>query len=297
MANEAERVRWNDEEWTEAWTQRERLTDAVLPTLLEAAGPQPGQRVCDIGCGGGHLTIALAERVRLSNGAVAGGERVPGGEAVGVDISAPLVELARRRAAGAPGVRFVVADVQSGSVVEDPFDLAVSQFGVMFFDEPVVAFDAIRRLLRPGGRFVFACWQGLEHNPWHAGTALGSLLPAPPAPPPGMRAVGPFVLGEDTIVRRLLAEAGFASVRCVSYEKTARGPASAVVDRVQLKFMGVPAGQLDLAMDLVLAHLERFALSEGEYEFPLAFRVYDAVTGVVDDATDNSADNAASNVE
>ena len=81
--------------------------------------------------------------------------------------------------------RFVQLDVQTGTFDEAPFDLVASQFGVMFFDEPTAAFAAIRRTVAPGGRFVFACWQGVESNPWHVGTALRPLLPAPPVPPAG----------------------------------------------------------------------------------------------------------------
>ncbi len=265
MANDAERARWNDEGWAESWIHRERLTDAVSPVLLDVADPQPGQRVCDIGCGGGNLTVAVAERVG------------PRGEAVGMDVSGPLLELARRRVAGAPAVRFVLADLQTDAVPEEPFDLAVSQFGVMFFDEPEVAFAAIRRLLRPGGKLVFACWQGAEFNPWHTGVALSSEAPPPPALPPGKNPVGPFVFGDDLRVRGLLAAAGFATASGMPYRTVVRGPASAVVDRVQLGFMGIPPEKQDHALALVLGHLEQFAVGEGEYDFPLAFRVYDAV--------------------
>ncbi len=77
-------------------------------------------------------------------------------------------------------VRFVEADVQVSALDGAPFDLAVSQFGVMFFDEPTAAFASIRGLLVPDGRFVFACWQGVERNPWHTGTALRALRSATP---------------------------------------------------------------------------------------------------------------------
>ena len=129
-------------------------------------------------------------------------------------MSAPLLQLARERAAeaGVADVGFVQRDVQTAPPDGEPFDLAVSQFGVMFFDEPLAAFGAIRASLVPGGRLVFACWQDVEHNPWHVGTALRSLLPPRPAPPPGKSPVGPFVLGDDEYVRDLLGGAGFTAV-------------------------------------------------------------------------------------
>jgi SAM-dependent methyltransferase len=267
VANEAETRRWNDERWATRWPQRERLTEAVTPYLLEAIGAQVGQRVCDIGCGGGVLTTKLAVQAGVD------------GEAVGLDLSAPLLDLARERAqkADVTNVRFVQLDVQTGVLAEPAFDLAVSQFGVMFFDEPTAAFSAIRSYLRPGGRFVFACWQGVERNPWHIGTALRPLLPAPPTPAPGKSPVGPFALGDDEYVGELLEAAGFTGIHRKAYESTVRAPASAVVDRSLFEFMGVPPERMTEAGEVVDAHLERFANGAGEYEYPLAFTIHDAL--------------------
>jgi SAM-dependent methyltransferase len=266
VANEAEIRRWNDERWTAVWPQRERLTDAVSPYLLDVAGVQSGQRICDIGCGGGGLTITLA--------GVAG----PDGEAVGYDLSAALLDLARRRAAdaGVANVRFVEADVQVSGLGGPPFDLAVSQFGVMFFDEPTAAFAAIRRALVPGGRFVFVCWQGVERNPWHTGSALRKLLPPPRTPGPGKSPVGPFAFGDDEYVRELLEAAGYLDVGSTGHETRVRAPASAVVDHSLHPFMGVAPENEDEARALVDAHVARFAVGGDIYEYPLAFMVYEA---------------------
>jgi SAM-dependent methyltransferase len=266
VANEVESRRWNDPGWTTAWQYREKLTDAVSPYLLQAIDARPGQRVCDIGCGGGTLTLALAAAV------------APEGEVVGCDISAPLVDVARGRAerSGQDNVRFVQMDVQTDSLVDEPFDQVVSQMGVMFFDEPAVAFAAIRGLLTQGGRLVFACWQGVEHNPWHVRTALRPLLPAPPTPPPGKSPVGPFVLGDDEYVRDLLDAAGFADVRGTAHEITLHAPASAVADPSQLAVLGLPADREEEAQAVMERHLGRFAVGPDEYEYPLAFMVYEA---------------------
>lgn len=269
VANERETKRWNDERWVASWPDRERLTEALTPYLLEAIEARPGQRVCDIGCGGGFLAIALA-------GAVA-----PKGRVVGLDLSAPLLELAgeRARRAGAANVEFVVMDVQTGSFGHGPFDLVVSQLGVMFFDEPLVAFGAIRTLLGPGGRFVFASWQGVELNPWHLSTSLRGLVPPPPVPPPGKSPVGPFTLGDDEYVRDVLGAAGFVDVESVGHEIKVRAPASAVVDRSLLEFMGVAPEGLAEAEARIGRHLDGFAVGPDEYEYPLAFRVYEAAGG------------------
>lgn len=269
MANEKELKRWNDDRWVAVWPDRERLTDALSSYVLAAAAAGPGQRVCDIGCGGGALSIALAGLV------------APGGRVSGLDISAPLLELARERArrAGVAGVDFVVMDVQADRWPGEPFDLAVSQLGVMFFDEPTAAFGAIRGLLVPGGRFVFACWQDVERNPWHVSHVLRPLLAAPPVPPPGKSPVGPFTLGDDEYVRDLLGAAGFGAVESTPHEITVRAPASAVFDSSLLGFMGIGPERLDEAHALMEEHLARFAVGPDEYEYPLGFRVFEAVNG------------------
>jgi SAM-dependent methyltransferase len=269
VANERESKRWNDDQWAGAWPKRERLSEALTPYLLAAAdaGALSGPRVCDIGCGGGALTIALGRAVGSK------------GRVVGIDLSAPLVELAGDRAnqAGAANVSFFVGDVQTGGLGPELFDLAVSQLGVMFFDEPLVAFGAIHAGLHAGGRFVFACWQGVESNPWHAGTALRSFLPPPSLPAPGKSPVGPFSLGDDEYVRDILGGAGFGDVESSAHEITVRAPASAVADRSLLGFMGVDSERLGAAEAALDAHLARFSVDGGEYEYPLAFRVYEAV--------------------
>jgi SAM-dependent methyltransferase len=269
MANEKESKRWNDAQWVAAWPERERLTEALTPHLLKAAAAQPGQRVCDIGSGGGAQTIALS-------GAVG-----PSGRVVGFDLSGPLVELARERAAaaGAANVDFVVADVQTEGLGPEPFDVAASQLGVMFFDEPLAAFGTIRAGLRQGGRLVFACWQEVEHNPWHTGTALRPFVPPPKLPAPGKSPVGPFSLGDDEYARDILGGAGFSGVEGEEVNLTVRAPASAVVDRSLFGFMGVPAERMEEADAAIDRHLARFAVGDGEYEYPLAFRVYEAVNG------------------
>ena len=138
--------------------------------------------------------------------------------------------------------------------------------------------------LVPGGRFVFACWQGVEHNPWHLGSALRGLVPPPKVPAPGKSPVGPFALGDDEYVRELLEAAGFAEVRSTGHETTVRAPANAIVDPTLFGFMGIPPERQDEARAIAERHLEQFAVAGtgdggGElYDYPLAFMIYEATT-------------------
>jgi hypothetical protein len=91
--------------------------------------------------------------------------------------------------------------------------------------------------------------------------------------------VGPFALGDDEYVRDVLAGAGFSVVTCTEIDSTVRAPASAVGDAALLEFMGVAPERVGEATAALEGHLQRFAVDPGAYEYPLSFRVYEAVNG------------------
>jgi SAM-dependent methyltransferase len=264
--NAAERRRWNDEYWASVWPKREQLTSAVTDILLGHLGLVESERVLDIGSGGGTTTIAAGRLVCL------------GGSAVGADISAQLVELARRRATEqrATNVSFDLADVQHDTIPGAPFDVAVSQFGVMFFDEPEVAFANIRRQLVAGGRLAFACWQSIEKNPWFVGPALAAYIPPPPPPSPGKSPTGPFSLSDPDRVAEILGAAGWKTVEHKPYELVVSVEREAIVDDGQLTFLGVPEESFADARRAVDRHLERLGGSDGQIKAPLAFQIFTA---------------------
>lgn len=266
-ANELEHRRWNDEHWAAVWPKREQLTSAVTDVLLEHLRPVQGQRVLDVGSGGGTTAFAVARRIGAN------------GEVVGADISVPLVKFAGERAVaqGAANVAFTVADVQQETIEGGPFDAVVSQFGVMFFDEPAVAFANIRAHAAAGARLAFACWQPADRNPWWAGHAVGRFLEPPPPPPPGKSVGGPFALGDAARTAAMLAEAGWSDVEHTPYELTVVVDREAVMlDDTQMTFMGITDDQLDDARQAIEAHLDGLRRDDGRYEAPLAFQIVTA---------------------
>jgi SAM-dependent methyltransferase len=264
--NAGERRRWNDEYWASVWPKREQLTTAVTGVLLDLLGLREGESVLDIGSGGGTTTIAAGRLV---------GDR---GSVVGADISAPLVHFAQQRAAGqeADNVSFVVADVQHDSIPGAPFDAAISQFGVMFFDEPITAFASIRRHLVPSGRLGFACWQSVENNPWFVGPALAGYVSPPPPPAPGKSPTGPFSLSDSERVTDILTSSGWKAVTCVRHNVVVDVDRNAIVDDGQLTFLGVPEQLYESARQAVDEHLERLTASDGRIRAPLAFQLFTA---------------------
>jgi SAM-dependent methyltransferase len=166
------------------------------PVFLDACRVEPGDVVLDIGCGAGRSTLDLAR---------AAGR----GSALGVDLSVPALATARARAGreNAGNVAFQRADVQRHPFPAGHFDLAISRFGTMFFDDPLEAFTNIARCLRPAGRLVMLVWQAAEHQEWV--TAIHRGLGADAS---GMADASPFSLADPDTVRGLLDAAGFTGV-------------------------------------------------------------------------------------
>jgi len=267
VANESERERWNDEQRSAVWPKRERLTSEVTPLLIETLAPENGEKILDVGSGGGRAALAAAEVVG------------DGGTVVGLDISHGLTRLARERAAaaGVANVRFVVGDAQTDGVDGGPFDAAMSQFGVMFFDDPVAAFANIGDQLRPGGRIAFACWQPLAANPWFFVDAVAEFVPIPEPAAAGVVPPGPFSLGDAARTTDLLERAGFGSVRCTSRRLTVLAPEDSLLDELQLRLMGVPEPDVPRAMETATAYMRRFKIDDEQSRFPLAIQIFQAV--------------------
>ena len=168
--------------------------------LRAAANVRPHDRVLDVGCGTGHTTREAARAAVY-------------GSAMGVDLSAVMLERARRLSddAGLRNVTYVQTDAQTHDFAPAQFDLCISRFGTMFFADPVGAFANIGRALRPGARLVMLVWQDHDHNEWAAAIrdalTLGNATSAPTTNGPG-----PFSLADRAITASTLAAAGFAEV-------------------------------------------------------------------------------------
>jgi SAM-dependent methyltransferase len=163
---------------------------------------------------------------------------------VGADISRPLLDVARRRAAGRAGVSFIEADVQAHAFQPASFDAIFSRFGVMFFADPPAAFANMRRALKPGGRLAFVCWRTPAENPIMTLPAMAAaphLPPAPPPPEPG--SPGPFAFADPERLRDALAKGGFEAISVTPREAKVGGGGLATVLQLALR-VGPLGGQL-----------------------------------------------------
>jgi SAM-dependent methyltransferase len=202
-SNAAQVEAWNGREGTFWAAESGRFDEGIVKShgpFLAAAGIRAGDDVLDFGCGTGQSTCDAA---RLAKD----------GSALGVDISSPMLALAREMAAAASldNVEFRHADAQIYPFERAAFDVAISRMGSMFFGDPVAAFTNINRALRPGGRLTMLTWQELAKNEWlmafRTAMADGRELPEPPPDAPG-----PFSLADPDRVRSILGAAGFSEV-------------------------------------------------------------------------------------
>ncbi|MSO78309.1 MAG: class I SAM-dependent methyltransferase [Acidimicrobiia bacterium] len=198
-ANEAQREYWNRDDarhWVDQQARYDEMLEPFGAAMLDAAGITSGEHVLDVGCGNG-VTTRSAARSTVD------------GRALGVDLSEAMLERARALALkeGVANVSFDADDAQTRQFTPE-FDVAISRFGVMFFDDPAAAFANIRSGLRPGGRGAFIVWQALPANEWMAvpGAAILEYVDPPDGDP---TAPGPYALADPDRVRSIFDTAGF----------------------------------------------------------------------------------------
>jgi SAM-dependent methyltransferase len=203
--NSEQIAEWNGalgQRWVAMQQEIDRIVVPFGDAALKAAAPRPGERVIDIGCGCGDTSIEIARRVGAA------------GAVLGVDVSQPMLEVARSRGALANCAHLAFRDGDaSEATLPANIDLLFSRFGVMFFSQPSPAFIHLRKSLRTGGRCVFVCWRTPRDNPWamtplSAARGAMGVTPAPADPD----APGPFAFADEKRLRTILSGAGFADI-------------------------------------------------------------------------------------
>jgi SAM-dependent methyltransferase len=235
------------------WTENEAFyansSRRHTPYLFAAAAIAPAERVLDVGCGTGGTTREAARAAKA-------------GSAFGIDLSTRMLGRAREHAdaEALDNVRFERGDAQIYPFDPASFDVAISRFGVMFFDDPTGAFTNIGRAIAPGGRLAFLCWRELARNEWitamRDALASGRTLPEPPANAPS-----PLALADAGRVRGILTAAGFVDVALESVDEPLHFGPDAASTFEHLQKTGIVIGLLndldDRARAEALARLEK----------------------------------------
>lgn len=186
-----------------AWVEASDVLDRMFQPFEDRLTGEvaASHRVLDVGCGTGSTTLAIARKL------------LPTGRSVGIDLSAPQLAVAQARARQ-EGIAadFILGDAQTCAFASADFDLIVSRFGVMFFDDPVRAFSHLRRAAKDGAGLRFIAWRSGSENPFMttAERAAAPLLPELPARRSG--GPGQFAFEDRGRVQGILEAGGWAGI-------------------------------------------------------------------------------------
>ena len=187
--------------WLEAQEALDRMFLPFEALLAEAIPAGSGQSVLDVGCGTGATTLAIARRLGAA------------GRAIGIDISDPMIGGARSRAErDGSRAAFLVSDAQTYPFEPESFDLIVSRFGVMFFDQPVQAFANLRAALKDGGTLRAIVWRSPADNPFMTTGERAAAPLLPQLPPRKSEGPGQFAFGDRQKVAQILVDSGWNAV-------------------------------------------------------------------------------------
>lgn len=235
VANPRQAEAWNGAvgaHWAGHQDRYDAMLAGVNDALFGAAAVAPGDRVLDVGCGAG-ATTRIAARLAAP------------GHAVGVDISAPLLERARASTAaeGIANAAYVCADAQVHAFPAGGYDVVVSRGGVMFFADHAAAFRNLAGALRPGGRLAFVCPRPPEPGS-EEGRVLARfarLVDERPSPDQVAARTAMASLSDPALIREVLA--GFEEVTVAPVDvETVWG--RDVRDAVEFLLSRVPGGAL-----------------------------------------------------
>lgn len=253
----------DDDAWAGARVDRwvamaDRLDAQMAPItelLVAATGLRPGDRVLDVGTGTGPIARRAATIVG------------PQGSVTGLDVAADMVAAAHEATSEDPEaapIRYVVDDATQWSTAE-LFDVVMSRFGVMFFDDPPAAFANLAALTRPSGRLSIVVWDRrdrIEAFQVPLDAALAVLADARHEPEPIPLDGGAFSLHDPGAVTSLLEHAGWRDVRIEHHDVALRlgggtDPAGAANDALGVGPTRIATDGIDDALRAkVLARIE-----------------------------------------
>jgi len=211
--------------------------------------PNAGSSILELACGTGIVTRVLRDRlpapVRL----------------VATDLNEPMIAIARTKFTERDAVEWKQADATNLPFEDQSFDAVVSQFGFMFFpDKPLSAREA-RRVLKPGGVFLFNVWDSLDQNP------LGKIPHETIAnffekDPPMFYQV-PFGYYDREEIRRVLEQAGFRDIQIDLVAKEGPStPEDAAIGLVQGSPVAVAIAERDPSLFPAITKAVAKALAE-----------------------------------
>ena len=193
----------------------------MVPLIFEAyaadmaelvAASSPGS-VLETAAGSGVVTRALAPRLGA------------GARYVVTDLNQPMLDYAATRQGADSRIEWRQADALDLPFGDASFDVVCCQFGAMFFPDRSAGYAEARRVLKPGGRFVFSVWGRIEENAF-ADDVTNAVATVFPDDPPCFLARTPHGYHDVALIRADLTRAGFTNIRIETREKTSRAPSA-----------------------------------------------------------------------
>jgi len=191
----------------------------MVPLIFESYARDMAQRaaalspkaVLEMAAGSGVVTRALAPMLS------------PDARYVVTDLNQPMLDYAATRQEQDDRLTWRQADAQALPFEDAAFDLVCCQFGVMFFPDRPSAYREARRVLKPGGTFLFNAWDRIEENVF-ADEVTNALAEFFPDDPPRFMARTPHGYHDTALIRSDLAKAGFSNVTIETKAAESRAP-------------------------------------------------------------------------
>ncbi|HKX07030.1 MAG TPA: methyltransferase domain-containing protein [Stellaceae bacterium] len=170
------------------------------------------KRILEIAAGTGIVTRALARKL-------------PGVPIIATDLNQPMLDHAAKQTPAGSAITWQQADAQTLPFETGGFDAVVCQFGAMFFPDKAKAYGEARRVLSPGGHFLFSVWGPIEENPISdlVSRAVAAIFPGDP---PGFLARTPHGYHDVATITDTLRQSGFGAIHTETVEKRGRAPSA-----------------------------------------------------------------------
>jgi SAM-dependent methyltransferase len=234
--------------------------------VADAAGIRRGNRVVDVGCGTGVLAREALRRVGQE------------GQVVGVDLNEGMLAVAARTE---PKIEWRQSDAASLPFDDASFDVAVSQFALMYFPDRVASLREMWRMLAPGGRLAVAAWAPIDRARGfqilveiavrQCGREAADVLAAP------------FVLCDQVELAKLFGDSGISGANVTLHEGSIQFPSVKEFIRIEVK--GSPLAEMlsDDVMQALAAESEHalveFVVPSGEIVMPMDAHIVTASKG------------------
>ena len=187
--------------WVDLQESIDRLYQPFEDLLVRAVTARAARRVLDVGCGTGGTTLAVARSLEEK------------GRCTGVDISEPMIAAARARVESERvPADFICADAQTCAFEPATFDMIISRFGVMFFDDFVDAFTNLRRAAQGGAELRVIAGRRAADNPFMTTAERAAAPLLPDLPPRQPDAPGQFAFADRRRVDGILEQSGWSDI-------------------------------------------------------------------------------------